>query len=259
MSVWQRFPQTLLFYLKWQNMTSLWRYSLPTYHRCEICLWSTCGELMKEGVSENFVALFFSVCKLLENSHLFCCWCVILQQLDEMSHTVRFLLPYSPALIVSRPNRNRCTVQGQNERMKPARFLVQWTECAKFNVLCVFSNFLPVQVCWRFRDRFEAKSAVVLYSIHFIELHPLLETVVPSFEAHASTLNVEHLADELQYSFRSRSRDESFPPKVLHQHIHVWEHGKCTWAAAAIKDIRLCFWWWRGVGRRMVGWNGTGH
>ena len=35
MSVWQRFPQTLIFDLKWQNMKSLWRHSLPTYHRCE--------------------------------------------------------------------------------------------------------------------------------------------------------------------------------------------------------------------------------
>ena len=46
LSVWQRFPQALIFDLKWQNMTSLWRHSRPTYHRCEIFLWSTCVELM---------------------------------------------------------------------------------------------------------------------------------------------------------------------------------------------------------------------
>ena len=46
MRVWQRFPQTLIFDLKWQNMTSLWRHSRPTYHRCEIFFWSTCAELM---------------------------------------------------------------------------------------------------------------------------------------------------------------------------------------------------------------------
>ena len=50
LSVWQRFPQTLIFDLKWQNMTSLWRHSRPTYHRCEIFLWSTCVELMYEEV-----------------------------------------------------------------------------------------------------------------------------------------------------------------------------------------------------------------
>ena len=46
LSVWLRFPQTIIFYLKWQNMTSLWRHSWPTYHSCEIFLWSTSVELM---------------------------------------------------------------------------------------------------------------------------------------------------------------------------------------------------------------------
>ena len=64
LSVWQRFPQTLIFDLKWQNMTTLWRHSRPTYHRCEIFLWSTCVELMWEGVPESFVALLLSVFEL---------------------------------------------------------------------------------------------------------------------------------------------------------------------------------------------------
>ena len=50
MSVLQRFPQTLIFYLKWQNMTSLWRRSRPIYNRCEIVLWSRCAELIMKGV-----------------------------------------------------------------------------------------------------------------------------------------------------------------------------------------------------------------
>ena len=49
MSVWQRFSQTLIFDLKWQNMTSLWRHSRPNFHGCEIFLWSTCVEVTQEG------------------------------------------------------------------------------------------------------------------------------------------------------------------------------------------------------------------